>query len=90
MFKSGEFGHILFSPPKKDYIWRKRHLGTVIRFMENVTSLAKMHLLTERYPAAKLILKADKCLRTLVFGRLSWNWIGSIVVEMQQTVDVHL
>ena len=82
MFKIGELGHILFSPPKKDYIWRKRHLGSVIRLMENVTSLAKMHLLTERYPAAKLVLKADKC--------LCWNWIGSIVVEMQQTVDVHL
>ena len=53
--------------------------------MENVTSLAKIHLLTERYPAAKLVLKADKCLRTLVFRRSSWHWIDAIVIEMRPT-----
>ena len=43
---------------------------SIIRLMENLTSLAKMHLLTERYSAAKLVLKVDTCLRTLFFGKI--------------------
>ena len=30
-----------------------------------------MYMLTERYPAAELVLKVDTCLRTLVSGRLN-------------------